>query len=335
VALFQRDAPIQEEPLPVEEVATPDTPTIEALADLLGVPTSKTAKAVFYKGGSGRFIFVVIRGDLEVNETKLRKAAGEPTLTPATMEEISAIGAQAGYGSPVGVRDAFIVVDESVRDSPNLVAGANRVGFHLKNVNLGRDYQADVIADIANAADGYPCPHCGAPMRSERAIEVGNIFKLGTRYSAMLGATYLDANGASKPIAMGSYGIGSGRAAATIVEQCHDEKGITWPVAVAPFLVSLLNLGKPDDAETAAVAESLYGELTTAGIDVLFDDRDERAGVKFNDADLIGNPIRLSVSPRTLKDGNAEMKGRKEAEATFVPIKDVVEAVRAKLATLA
>jgi prolyl-tRNA synthetase len=335
VALFRRDAPVTEELLPMEEVETPATTTIEALATLMGIEKSKTAKAVFYKGASGKFVFVVIRGDLDVNETKLRKAANETGLTPATTEEIRAIGAEAGYGSPVGVRDAFIVVDESVRDTPNLVAGANKVGWHLKNVNLGRDYQADVVADIANAAEGFPCPQCGAPMKAERAIEVGNIFKLGARYTEMLGATFLDAEGQSHPIVMGSYGIGSGRVAATVVEQCYDDKGITWPVSVAPFHVSLLNLGKPEDAETAAAAEQLYQELEAAGIEVLFDDRDERAGVKFNDADLIGNPIRLSVSPRTLKEGNAELKGRKETEAVFVPLADVVSTVKKKLADLA
>lgn len=334
VALFKRDEPIREELLPVEEVATPNTPTIAALADYLGIPTAKTAKAVFFKGESGRFVFVVIRGDLEVNETKLRKAAKEIGLTTATADDIRAIGAEAGYGSPVGVHDAFIVVDESVRDAPNLVAGANKPGFHLKNVNLGRDYQPDVVADIANAWDGAPCPHCGAPMRAERAIEVGNIFKLGTRYSAMLGATYLDADGQSHPIVMGSYGIGSGRAAATVAEQCFDEKGLTWPVSIAPYSVSLLNLGKTDDAETIAAADKLYAHLTAAGIDVLYDDRDERAGVKFADADLIGNPIRLSVSPRTLKNGTAELKGRKETEAVFVPLAEAVSAVQAKLAAL-
>jgi prolyl-tRNA synthetase len=233
------------------------------------------------------------------------------------------------------VRDAFIVVDESVRDTPNLVAGANKVGYHLRNVNLGRDYQADVVADIANAWEEAPCPQCGAPMRSARAIEIGNIFKLGTRYSEILGATYLDAEGQSHPIVMGSYGIGSGRAAASIAEQCFDEKGLIWPVAVAPFSVALLNLGKIDDADTTAAAERLDAELAAAGIDVLYDDRDERAGVKFNDADLIGIPLRLSVSPRTLKQGTAEMKGRKESEAVFIPLSDVVSAVREKLRRLA
>ena len=208
VARFQRELASDAEMLPIEEVETPDTTTIEALANFLGIDKAQTAKAVFYKGGSGRFIFVVIRGDLNVNETKLRKVAGEPTLTPATLEEIHAIGAEAGYGSPVGVRDAFIVVDESARDAKNLVAGANKAGWHLKNVNLGRDYQADVVGDIATAEAGSPCPICGAPMKAERAIEIGNIFKLGSRYSAALGATYLDANGQAYPILMGSYGRG-------------------------------------------------------------------------------------------------------------------------------
>ncbi|MGI8474899.1 MAG: proline--tRNA ligase [Thermomicrobiales bacterium] len=331
VAAFTRDAPAGAERLPMEEVETPDASTIAKLAAFLGVPESQTAKAVFFKGGSGRFIFAVIRGDLDVNETKLRKAADETGLTPATIEEIRAVGAEAGYGSPVGVGGAYIVADESVRDAVNLVAGANRVGWHLRNVNLGRDFQADLTADIATAEDGFPCPVCGAPMRATRAIEIGNIFQLGARYSAVLGANYLDADGQAKPIFMGSYGIGSGRAVASIVEQRFDEKGIVWPVAVAPFHVSLLSLGSADDAETTAAADALYAELTAAGIEVLYDDRPDRAGVKFNDADLIGNPIRISVSPRTLKNGQAELKGRTETEATYAPLGDVVSTVRESL----
>ncbi len=331
VATFKRDPPSSDAPLPIEEVETPSTPTIQALADFLKIPVAQTAKAVFFKGNSGRFIFAVIRGDLEVNETKLRKAVDEIDLVPATAEEIRAIGAEPGYGSPVGVKNAVIVVDESVRDTPNLVSGANKPGYHLKNVNLGRDYQADVVADIASAEDGFPCPRCGSLLRADRAIEVGNIFKLGTRFSAAMDATYLDANGESHPIVMGCYGIGSGRAAATIVEQHYDEKGITWPLAVAPFHVSLLSLGSAGDTEVIAAADKLYAELTAAGVEVLYDDRDDRAGVKFNDADLIGNPIRISVSPRTLKEGNAEIKPRKASEATFVPLAEVVASVKSML----
>ena len=334
VALFQRDAPSSADLLPVEEIETPNMTTIESLANLLDIDRAQTAKAVFYKGGSGRFIFAVIRGDLNINETKLRKVAAETALLPATIEEIHAIGAEAGYGSPVGVHDAFVVVDESIRDARNLVAGANRVGWHLKNVNLGRDYSADVIGDIASAEANAPCPTCGTPMNAERAIEIGNIFKLGSRYSESLGATFLDANGQAQPLLMGSYGIGSGRAVASVVEQCFDEKGIVWPVAVAPFHVSLLSLGSADDVETVGAADKLYADLTAAGIEVLYDDRADRAGVKFNDADLIGNPIRLSVSPRTLKNGQAEIKARKESDALFIPLEDAAPAVKAMLATL-
>ena len=334
VATFARDTPSREAPLPPEDVETPNTTTIQALADFLDIPLARTAKAVFYKGDSGRFIFVVIRGDLDVNETKLRKAAGEGGLTPATVEEIRAIGAEPGYGSPIGVRDSVIVIDESVRDSPNLVAGANRVGWHTRNTNLGRDYEPDIVADIAAAEAGFPCPKCGAPLTAERAIEVGNIFKLGTRYSEALGANYLDAEGVSHPIFMGSYGIGSGRVAATVVEQHHDERGIAWPASVAPFNVSLLWIGGAEDTQPREAADALYEELRAAGIDVLYDDRPERAGVKFNDADLIGNPIRVSVSARTLERGEAELKLRTETESVFVPLPDVVPTVQEMLAKL-
>ncbi|MBA2247783.1 MAG: proline--tRNA ligase, partial [Chloroflexia bacterium] len=316
-------------PLPMEEVETPDATTIQKLADFLDIPVSQTAKAVFYKASSGQFVFAVIRGDLDVNETKLSHAAGNVDLVPATAEEIRAIGAEPGYGSPVGVHDAFIVVDESVRDSPNLVAGANRPGFHLRNVNLGRDYEADVIADIAAAAAGAPCPVCGAPMRADRAIEIGNIFKLGTRYSTALGATYLDADGKANPVVMGSYGIGVGRAAASAVEQHHDERGIRWPVSIAPFHVSLLSLGA--DEQVVAATETLYTELTATGIEVLYDDRNDRPGVKFTDAELIGNPIRLSVSKRTLENGQAELRLRTATESEFLPLADVVATVRTML----
>ncbi|MGE3798573.1 MAG: proline--tRNA ligase, partial [Thermomicrobiales bacterium] len=300
VARFGRETPSEEAPLPLEEVETPNTTTIQLLADFLGIPTSRTAKAVFYMGASGRFVFAVIRGDLDINETKLRMATGETGLVPASVEQIKAVGAEAGYGSPVGVREAFIVVDESVRDAPNLVAGANKPGYHYVNVNLGRDYQADIVADIASARAGYRCPDCGQALREERAIEVGNIFKLGTFYSTSMGATYLDAEGQEHPVVMGCYGIGSGRLLATVVEQRYDDKGILWPLSIAPYHVSLFAIGSADDAETITAADNLYADLTAAGIEVLYDDRDERPGVKFNDADLIGNPLRVAVSSRNL-----------------------------------
>jgi prolyl-tRNA synthetase len=338
VAVFQRTAVEPEDMLPLEEVETPGTTTIQTLCDYLDIPASRTAKVVIHKGASGRIVFSVIRGDLDVNETKLRNAAGESDLVPATEEEVRGIGAEPGYASAIGLRDAFIVVDESVRDASNLVSGANKPGYHLRNVNYGRDYEADVVADIAAAGEGFPCPTCGTPMQVEKAIEVGNIFKLGTRYSEALEALYVDAVGENHPIAMGSYGIGSGRLAASIVEQSHDDKGIIWPVSVAPFQVSLLSLARPDDEETISAGDRLYEELTQAGIEVLYDDRlEQRAGVKFNDADLIGNPVRMSVSPRTLERGEVEIKRRIDAEPTFVPLAngaravlDILDALRAE-----
>ncbi|MBX3070450.1 MAG: proline--tRNA ligase [Thermomicrobiales bacterium] len=335
VARFGRDAASDDAPLPMEEVETPNTTTIQLLADYLKIPTSKTAKAVFYMGESGRFIFAVIRGDLEINETKLRTATGEGGLVPATVEQIKAVGAEAGYGSPVGVKGAFIVVDESVRDARNLVAGANKPGYHLLNVNLGRDYQADVVTDIASAQAGYPCPDCRESMRAERAIEAGNIFKLGTRYSEALGATYLDAEGQEHPVVMGSYGIGSGRLLATVIEQRYDDKGILWPIAIAPYHVSLVAIGSADDTETIAQADALYEALKAAGVEVLYDDRDERPGVKFNDADLIGNPLRIAVSSRNLAKGQLEIKRRSASEPEFVSMDGAVEAILAELDVIA
>ena len=326
VATFERDPAPAEDLLPMEEVETPNATTIQALADYLTVPLSKTAKAVFFMAGSGRFVFAVIRGDLDINETKLRNAIKESEIVPATDEQIRAIGAEPGYGSPVGVHDAYVIVDESIASSPNLVAGANREGWHLRNVNLGRDFQANQVADIAAAAEGHQCPVCGEPMVARRAIEIGNIFKLGTRYSEALGATYLDAEGESHPIVMGSYGIGVGRSAATVVEQRYDDKGILWPMSIAPFHVSLLSLGT--DEPVIAATDDLYTALTAAGIEVLYDDRAERPGVKFNDAELIGNPVRLSISKRTLEAGEVELRLREASESEMVPRDTVVERVR-------
>lgn len=325
VAEFRPDPESDDEMLPAEEVETPNASTIQGVADYLGVPLTKTAKAVFFMAGE-RFIFVVIRGDLEVNETKLRNVLQEPDLVPATAEQIEAIGAVPGYASPIGVHDATVVVDESVRRARNLVAGANKAGYHLRNTNLGRDYEADVVADIAAAGEGARCPVCGEEMNARRAIEVGNIFKLGTRYTTAMGATYLDQNGKAQPVVMGSYGIGSGRSAATVVEQNYDDKGIRWPISVAPFHVSLLTIGK--DADVREATDELYADLQAAGVEVLYDDRNERPGVKFNDADLIGNPIRLAVSRKTLDNGEVELKLRSAEEMLTAPMDGIVAQVR-------
>ncbi|MFC1879856.1 proline--tRNA ligase, partial [Chloroflexota bacterium] len=341
MAPIRKPAADEEKSLPVEKVATPDAKTIEELADFLGVPKSKMAKAVFMiatipegEQSVERFVFAVVRGDMEVNETKLSNAVKAITLRPALEEEILAVGAVPGYASPVGLKGALVLVDDAIPDSPNLVAGANEDGFHLRNVNYGRDYQADIITDIVAAQDGDACPQCGEAMRAVRGVEVGNIFQLGTRYSDSMGCTYLDANGEIKPVLMGSYGIGSGRLLACVAEQYHDEYGLIWPISVAPYQVHLVVLVGKGGGESLDVAERLYADLQSAGFEVLYDDRPDSPGVKFNDADLIGLPIRLTVSQRALKAGGVEFKRRDQPERTVIPFDEVIPYVREQITIL-
>ncbi len=335
VARFGKQALPEEQPLKLESVATPGAKTIEALADFLGVPQAKTAKAVFMiasiqdgKEEKQRFVFAIVRGDMEVNETKLANALQAKGLRPATEEEIKAVGAEPGYASPVGLLKSagsdssfLVIVDELVPQSANLVAGANRAGYHLRNVNYGRDFKADLVADITAARHGDACPRCGSPLRMARGVEVGNIFKLGTRFSQAQGCTFQDGEGGEKPVIMGSYGIGIGRLLATIAELHHDQAGLVWPVTVAPFQVHLVVLpGKARDAGILDQAEQLYQELGARGLEVLYDDREESPGVKFNDADLIGIPLRLTVSERSTRNGSAEVKLRNQSERFTVPL---------------
>ena len=332
VATFRKDDPPAEAPLPLEEVATPGTKTIAALAELLDIPASRTAKAAFFMAGA-RLIFAVVRGDMEVNETKLANAVGATELRPANAADLEGTGIVAGYASPIGVTGATVVVDDLVARSPNLVAGANRAGYHLRNTNFPRDYAADIVADIAAASAGAPCPQCGAPLALARGVEIGNTFKLGTRYSAARGATFLDDQGQLREIVMGSYGIGIGRLIACIAEGHRDERGLVWPAAVAPFAVYLVGLDLEDEAVRAA-AEELYRVLGAAGVEVLFDDRAERAGVKFNDADLLGLPLRLTLGRRALQQGAVEVKARAGGEARLVPLAEAPAQVGAALARL-
>mgnify|MGYP001057568168 CR=1 FL=1 len=302
---------------PMQEVETPNCATIADVAAFMQVPTSATAKAVFFDTPERGLVFAVIRGDLEVSEDKLRAAAGVSALAPASLEQIAAAGAVAGYASPVGLQiqrpDApesgvYVIVDESVVSGGALVAGANRVGYHLRDVVYGRDWEATRVADIALVREGDACVRCGGALSFERGIEIGHIFKLGTRYTEALGTTFLDANGKPKPIVMGSYGIGLERLLQVIVEQHSTETGIAWPAAIAPCDVHLVRLGKGEAVRAAA--DAVYEQLRAAGWRVLYDDRDESAGVKFNDADLIGLPVRVLVSERLLADGLVEVKPR-------------------------
>jgi prolyl-tRNA synthetase len=314
----------------VEAVATPDCKTIAQVAGCLGVPVERTLKAVLYASGrTGEVIFVVIRGDLEVNETKLAHVLGGEAVRPATEEELAAAGIVAGYASPVGLRGLRVVADDSITMGTDFVAGANREGYHLVGVNYPRDFGADLLVDIALAQEGQACAHCAEPLEEHRGIEVGHLFKLGTRYSEKLEATFLDGRGQSQPVVMGSYGIGLGRLLAAIVEQHHDAQGIIWPWSVAPYHIHLLSLGKQEPV--IAQAEAMYQQLLAAGADsstpyeVLYDDRSESAGVKFNDADLIGLPLRLTVSRRTVSQGAVEWKLRCHDERELVPLDGLAE----------
>ncbi len=319
----------QEEPLSLEEVATPGVGTIEALAKFLGVPESKTLKAVFYSA-DGQVVFVVIRGDLEVNEVKLKNLLGCADLRLSTSEEVKEAGLVAGSASPIGITDLKRIADDSIKIGCNFVVGANKPDTHLKNANYPRDFQVDVIEDIAQAQEGHGCPQCSNPLSITRGIEVGHIFKLGTFFSESLGAYYLDQDGAQKPILMGCYGIGVGRLMAAAIEQNHDDKGIVWPAPIAPYQVHICAISV-DKPEVASAADALYSRLQAEGLEVLYDDRLESPGVKFNDADLLGIPIRLVISPRTLKEGSVEFKERADDASRLVGLEEMAQSIRSTL----
>jgi prolyl-tRNA synthetase len=304
--------------LPLEEIFTPGIKTIEELARFVGVPKSKTLKAVFYSA-DGNLVFVLIRGDLEVNETKLKNALKCSELRLAAETEVSELGLVPGFASPIGLKGMKVVADDSILLGENFIVGANKRGYHLKNANYPRDFQVDIIADIALARANYRCAKCNSSLSAARAIEVGHIFKLGTFLSEKFGASFLDPEGRSHPLVMGCYGIGLGRLLAAVVELNHDEKGIIWPFAVAPYHVYLCPLYL-DRSDVAATAERIYQELQQQNVEVLFDDRDESPGVKFNDADLLGIPLRLTLSPRTLQREAVEAKWRTEKEPLLLPL---------------
>jgi len=317
------------QPLPMEEVSTPGMKTIEEVANFLHIKPGQTLKAVFYNC-DGDIVLVSIRGDIEVNEIKLRNAIGCHELRLATDEELVKAGLVAGYASPIAVKSVKRIADDSITMGTNFVAGANKPDKHIKNVNYPRDFQVDLITDIANAKAGDHCPKCSAALTAIKGIEVGHVFKLGTKFTERLGANYLDRDGVSRPIIMGTYGIGIGRLLASAIEQNNDEKGIIWPVAIAPYHIYLCPLSI-DNAEMLKATDKLYKELTDAGIEVLYDDRLESPGVKLNDADLLGMPLRVVISPRTLKNTSVEVKQRREKNASILPLEGVVEKLRSML----
>ena len=325
-------AGISHSPQPIRKIETPHTATIDDLAKLLMIDKRETAKAVFFMGEfadqPSKLIFCVVRGDNEVNEHKVMQHTRVVSLRVATVDEISAVGAVPGYASPIGIErsKALVIVDWTVQMESGLVAGANEAGHHLLHTRYDRDYTADICADIASVYDDAICDFCGQPLQLKRGVEVGNIFQLGTRYSEALNARYTDEQGKSQVIWMGSYGIGLGRLLACIAEEHHDDKGLCWPAAIAPYQVMLVSLAK--NAEIKASADQLYADLQSAGIEVLYDDRDTSPGVKFGDADLIGAPIRLTIGERSLKNGGVELKHRRSSDIRTVPIDQIINIVR-------
>ena len=308
-------------PEPLVEVATPGAASIEEVCRFLNIEAQQTLKAVFYIA-DGEFTFVVIRGDLEVNEIKLKNALKCTDLRLATETEVTTAGIIAGAASPVGLNGIKTVADDSVTSGTNFTAGANKAETHLRNVNYPRDFNAEIVTDIAKARAGEPCPRCQGKLQVTRGIEVGHIFKLGTFLSQKLGAQFTDDDGNAQPIIMGCYGIGIGRLLAAAIEQNHDDNGIIWPHPIAPYQVHLCALF-PDNPKVTAAAEKIYKDLTEKGWEVLYDDREESPGVKFKDADLLGLPVRITVSPRTLEKGVAEVKRRTEPKPALVNLDEV------------
>ena len=327
------DAPADtEEMLPMEEVKTPGTKTIEAVADFLGMSQTKTIKALLFvtydeEGNEKEYVAAFVRGDRELNMTKLINALNIPEHAIEFADEAKMsqkTGCVGGFTGPVGLHDCKVVVDSELTGLRNLCAGANKENYHVKNVNYGRDYKGDIVTDLKLLKEDDPCPVCGAPVKHARGIEVGQVFKLGTKYSQAMNAVYKDENQQDRLIVMGCYGIGVTRTLSAIVEQHHDENGIIWPMSVAPYHV-IITLVKPGDETQEAVAEEIYSRLSDAGVEVLLDDRDERPGVKFKDADLLGIPVRITVGKRA-PEGVVEYKLRREAEKQEMSVSEAVVA---------
>ncbi len=311
---FSRQKDAMEEVKPLEKVHTPDATTIEDLEDMLDIKSDRMIKTLAYFADE-KPVVALIRGDDELNETKLKNYFGAVTLRPAETEEFpESFGSTAGFIGPVDLdSEVEIVADRKILNMNNSVTGANEVDYHYKNVNIERDVEEiEDFTDLRRVQVDDPCPECTSPLEIKAGIEVGHIFKLGTKYSESMGVTYLDENGEENPIVMGSYGIGITRLVAAAIEQNHDEHGIIWPEPIAPFQVIIVALGGSDEVEAAS--ENLYKNLQEAGVETLLDDRDERAGVKFNDSELIGIPVRVTIGSRSLSENKVEVQLRRSGE---------------------
>lgn len=325
----------EEEAKAVEEVKTPDCKTIADVCAYLNLPVDKSVKAVAFNSEKG-LILCFVRGDHEVNEIKVINTVGVNEVEMAEESLLAAAGTVGGYMGPVGIdpEKTIVVVDSTVMKMHNICCGANKEGYHLLNVNPGRDFTPTYVADIRLIQEGDPCPHCGGKVSKARGIEVGQVFKLFTKYSEAMHATFLDENGKEKPMVMGCYGVGVSRTMAAAIEQNNDKDGMIWPVAIAPYEVLVVPVNTKDEASTQK-AEAIYEELKKAGVEAVIDDRNERPGVKFKDADLIGYPLRVVVGPKTLAEGKLEVKVRRTGEVQMLPLdSDYIEAIKELLAKL-
>lgn len=315
--------------LPLQKVPTPEMKSIADVAGFLKMTPDMTVKTLIYTSGSGELVMAILRGDHELNEIKLKNCLGWEEIQMAGEEDILRItGSPIGFLGPMGLQEKIpVIADLALQVMANVVIGANEKDMHFINANIGRDFTPDRFTDLRNVEAGDPCPRCeSGRLEMWRGIEVGHVFKLGTKYSTALNATYLDKDGKEQVIYMGCYGIGIGRTVAAAIEQNHDENGIIFPLPIAPFHCSVVALNTKD-AGVMAEAEEIYFKLENLGLEVLFDDRDERPGVKFKDNDLIGIPLRIVVGSKGLAEGKVELKNRKTGEMLLLPIEEAIETV--------
>lgn len=323
-----------EEPLKeFAEVDTPGTKTIKAVAEYLSIPVEKTIKTLAYQTEKG-IVLALVRGDHEANEIKIRNLLNCLELELADEKVLGEqIDSTPGYIGPVGIKGCTIIADATVMKMYNAVCGANKLDRHYLNVNPERDFNPTIVADIRLVQESDPCSHCGNPLKTARGIEVGQVFKLYTKYSKALNASFLDENGRDVPMVMGCYGIGVSRTMAAAIEQNNDENGIIWPVAIAPYQVIVIPVNSKD-AEQKALAESIYTDLNNNGIETVYDDRNERPGVKFKDADLIGYPIKVTIGPKAISDNIIEVKVRRTGEISYFSIQNYMQEIKDLLARL-